>query len=56
MSLVRHESRPELFKALLAPFALRWPARCAAVALVWLVRIPGAGAWLLRFHARRTPS
>jgi hypothetical protein len=56
MSVVRHESRPELFKDLLAPFALQWRTRVLAIALLWLVRVPGAGQWLLRFHARRSQS
>jgi|APCry1669189534_1035231.scaffolds.fasta_scaffold133086_2 hypothetical protein len=53
MSKVSHESRPELYGALLAPFALHWRTRLLALALLWLVRVPGAGTWLLRYQARR---
>jgi hypothetical protein len=45
--------RPELFATLHRPFTLGRGERMAARALLALLRLPGGGGLLLRWHARR---
>ncbi len=45
--------RPELFATLHQPFALGRGERMAARVLLALLRLPGGGGLLLRWHARR---
>ena len=49
----RHEARPELYAALLAPFALSPRDRWLGRVLVGLARVPGAVRLLLYWHGRR---
>jgi hypothetical protein len=49
-----HEARDGLYGPLLARFRLSARERAVGLALVWLVRVPGAVRLLTLWHARRT--
>ena len=52
----RHEPRPELYGALLAPFQPSNRERRLGRALLWLLRVPGTSGLLRLWHARRARS
>jgi hypothetical protein len=50
---VHHEPRPELYRPLLARFALAWHERALARLLVSIAAVPGAMRLLTAWHGRR---